>query len=61
MLRQRVVFKLHLKWEVGYIGPRAFSDCTSLASVTIPDSITDIDECVFYNCPYENEVMSRFK
>lgn len=28
----------------------AFSDCTSLLSVTIPDDVTTIGECAFYNC-----------
>ena len=32
------------------IGDYAFSGCTSLASVTIPDSVTSIDISVFYGC-----------
>jgi len=32
------------------IGYHAFSGCSSLASVTIPNSITSIEESTFYNC-----------
>ena len=32
------------------IGDYAFSDCTELTSVTIPDSVTDIRWRAFYNC-----------
>jgi hypothetical protein len=32
------------------IEPWAFSDCTSLASVTIPDSVTSIGDMAFYGC-----------
>ena len=32
------------------IGDYAFDGCTSLASVTIPDSVTSIGEGAFYNC-----------
>ncbi|MBQ6863673.1 MAG: leucine-rich repeat protein, partial [Clostridia bacterium] len=36
--------------SVTSIGKHAFSDCTSLASVTIPDSVTSIGEYAFCDC-----------
>ena len=35
---------------VKYIGASAFSGCTSLKSITIPDSVTSISYNAFYNC-----------
>ena len=32
------------------IGPQAFRECRSLASITIPDSVTSIGDRAFYNC-----------
>jgi hypothetical protein len=32
------------------IGPRAFYDCTSLTSVTVPDSVTNIEDEAFEGC-----------
>jgi hypothetical protein len=32
------------------IGDSAFSDCTSLESVVIPGSVTEIRRCAFYGC-----------
>jgi len=32
------------------IGEWAFDDCTSLISITIPDSVKSIGECAFYDC-----------
>ena len=29
----------------------AFADCESLRDVTLPASVTEIDDCVFYGCP----------
>lgn len=33
-----------------YISDRVFVGCTSLKSVTLPDSLTDLGQNVFYNC-----------
>ena len=36
--------------SVTSIGPYAFSDCSSLASVTIPEGVTSIGDFAFYGC-----------
>ena len=36
--------------SVTEIGESAFENCTSLTSVTMPDSVTSIGFCAFYNC-----------
>jgi hypothetical protein len=35
---------------VTYIGPSTFQDCTSLPSITIPNSVTNIDYYAFSGC-----------
>ena len=37
-------------YSVTGIGSSAFSGCTGLTSVTVPDSVTSIGERAFYNC-----------
>ena len=37
-------------YNVTSIGERAFSQCSSLTSVTIPNSVTSIGDCAFYRC-----------
>ena len=39
-----------LEYSVTSIGNYAFRDCTSLTSITIPNSITSIGDWAFYNC-----------
>ena len=39
-----------ITFSVTSIGERAFSDCTGLTSVVIPNSVTSIGELAFYGC-----------
>ena len=36
--------------DITYIRDYAFADCTSLTSITIPNSVTSIKERAFYDC-----------
>ena len=39
-----------MTYSVTSIGDNAFVDCSSLTSVTIPNSVTSIGEGAFYDC-----------
>ena len=39
-----------MTYSVTSIGDYAFSDCSSLTSITIPESVTSIGESTFYSC-----------
>ena len=41
-----------VKYSVTSIGNSAFSKCTRLTSITIPNSVTSIGESAFYVCLY---------
>ena len=43
-------------YSVTSIGNSAFEYCTSLSSITIPNSVTSIGEDAFYNCTHLTEV-----
>lgn len=41
---------LKLSGAITVIGEHAFSGCTGLTNITIPNSVTAISECAFYGC-----------
>lgn len=43
-------------YSVTSIGESAFSDCSSLTSITIPNSVTSIGELAFWHCIYLKEI-----
>lgn len=45
-----IIPKTYNGYPVSAIGDRAFSDCSLLTKVTIPDSITSIGNAAFYRC-----------
>ena len=47
---QNAVQKVEIGEGVTSIGVSAFSNCSSLASITIPESVTSIGGAAFYNC-----------
>ena len=49
IIPEAVVFDEHT-YRVTSIGEKAFADSYSLKSVTIPDSVTEIDSFAFENC-----------
>ena len=42
---------MHENLPVTAIAVRAFSQCTSIISIEIPDSVTEIGSQAFYQCP----------
>ena len=44
-------------YKVTSIGADAFYYCTSLTTITIPDSVTNIGDCAFYHCTSLTEVV----
>ena len=46
------------------IGDFAFSDCSSLSKIVIPNSVTDIGDSAFFGCSlsydFKQELISRF-
>ena len=50
------ITECNIKKDTKLIADSAFRDCTSLASITIPDSVTNIGEDAFYSCKNLNRV-----
>ncbi len=59
-LNGELVTDLVIPDSVTSIGSRAFSDCTSLASVTIPNSVTEIGIGAFSGCSGLTEFNGKF-
>ena len=49
VIPETVVFN-DVTYRVTSIGERAFQNCISLSSITIPNSVTSIDKCAFSRC-----------
>ena len=42
--------RVEVSWNVGAIGPRAFADCPNLLAISIPDTVTSIDDSALAGC-----------
>ena len=42
--------RVEVSWNVGAIGPRAFAGCPNLLAISIPDTVTSIDDSALAGC-----------